>query len=397
MNRDSDSGVYGSDWTQWSVEQMWHVLRNEDPERTFRHADAWYDVMQACARHRDRLRAFRDQLTHRWGGAAADVYVTRLDMLISNLDETTEAAYTTYRALHTMASAITVARDRMAPLYAQWQRLDSQEQDYQNQWWIAQVFSSNPATAEAREALNQPAREVMRVASDAIFQSYVEMTPTPQLDVPDLHGEVWDSKSPSTGVAPTLISGGALPFVPQLPSAFQPPPTGVGTGLPILTGNAGVGGSSPVSPPVSTGPTVGSAPLPPAGSINVINGPRVGPSPIQPADPQGQRGRAASRVSAAANRATSSPILPPIVSARPGTPGWTPTPSVVPPGGRQITPAGGVLRSPGTARSVRGQHDRDARGDEVFGIDTEGAVQPIIDGDPEPSFCDPGPAIGISK
>src|SRR4029453_5837730 len=110
--RDSDSGRYGTDWTQWSVEHMWHLLHNEDSERTFRHADPWCAGMQACGPPREPPFAFRHQLLSRWTGAAADVYVARLDMLITGLDQTTEAAYTTYRALHTMASAITVAREK---------------------------------------------------------------------------------------------------------------------------------------------------------------------------------------------------------------------------------------------------------------------------------------------
>jgi hypothetical protein len=398
MKHDIDDGArHTSDWSQWTVEHMWRVLWNEDPERTARHGGAWYNVMDACARHRDRLRAFRDQLLHRWSGPAADAYLAKLDQLIKGLDETTEAAFNTYRALSTMADAIATARQQMTPLYAQWQRYEQEERDARDQWWVVQAIRGTSVTPQEREALNRPARAIMNVASDAIFQSYLTMTPAPLYRFTSVidPGVPIDQDRTNDALHPPQIA----PLHPQRPTTSRPLPSSA-SGLPgpILGGNSTALGNPPIQTPSAGSPSNYVVPpsvlgVPPSGGIlpwQTVS-PRIGP------------------LGASATIGPSNKIEPPspnastqpVIGTRPNTPGWAPVaPMGQRAGTRSANPVGGVLSAPAHANrfSVRSNHDRRSHEDDGgFAIDASDAVPAVLVPDPIPSFDHPGPAIGIDR
>jgi len=260
-----------------------------------------------------------------------------------------------------------------------------------------QVIRDNPVTREEREALNRPARAIMNVASDAIFESYLRMTPAPIIERPGAMRDDWITSELPVDDQTSLGSPRVPPLRPPTGGSIVTTPSDGGQG-PILSG-----GLPTVSVP-SSGPSPRTEPAHGPSGPFVIGPPAV-PGTLEPgrlSTPRHGGGTGSVAPQTRGAQGTPSMVTPPVIGARPATSGWAPAvPFGSAQGSRRTNPVGGVLGSSGHAaiprRRREGDHWRHRDDQGPFVANTDRAVKPVLEPDPEPPFTDPGPAIGLDR
>ncbi|MEU4687443.1 hypothetical protein [Actinoplanes sp. NPDC023714] len=113
-------GSGGTDWSSLRLDQMWAMVSSHDPDTHARLIGGWRQSHELAMRHLAQVRDYRERLAASWDPArnrAAAAYFARLDALIANLEETSEAAVANQRAFTGATGALQSARRQMAEIH----------------------------------------------------------------------------------------------------------------------------------------------------------------------------------------------------------------------------------------------------------------------------------------
>jgi hypothetical protein len=213
------------------------------------------------------VQQYRESLATAWPpekSSAAAAYITRLDALITNLNETYEAALSNHEAMSSASLSLSLAKTEMNKLYSEWDTnnkalLSFNQQQAQKK---AQATSGQPmpspspsgdepppVTASQQEALRQKAITLMSGVSSDLAQAQLKVVQPAKYD-PAFKVE----KDPH-GTGPG--AGGAATLPPIVPTPFSSAGGGGSTSGSSFASNHG-STTFPTTP--STGaPTIGSS------------------------------------------------------------------------------------------------------------------------------------------
>jgi hypothetical protein len=265
-------GGAGTDWWGMSMETIQQLAQSPDIDAHYQIVDGWQKSADLVGEHMFQVQQYRESLATAWPpqkSSAAAAYVTRLDALIKNLNETYEAALSNHEAMSSASLSLGLAKSEMTKIYSQWETnnktlLAFNQQQAQKK---AQATSGQPTpspspsgdepppvTASQQEALRQKAITLMSGVSSDLAQAQLKVVrPTP---FNPLLGSEKDPHAGGTG------AGGAATLPPIVPTSFS------GSG-----GGGSTSGSSFSSTPGSvTFPTTPNNALPTTGSSFPGNG-----------------------------------------------------------------------------------------------------------------------------
>lgn len=244
-----DGQPRATDWSQYTVSQIWNMLRDEDSDAAVEQYRAWLRIEQICHHHATRLMTAADRLAQTWPaekGNAAERFRSFVLDLVDGLNATGDAAGRNSTSLRTYYGQIIQTRGAV-------ERLVAQLPDSTTSGGIA------AATADHNK-LRTLTAEAHRIMTDADkeAQAFVEAAHIP---TPFQLTQITDLKPPTEpggggGGGGFGGSGGSTSLGSGYPvgSASHPGALGSGTGslaggagTPILAG--GVDGSgSPLTP-----------------------------------------------------------------------------------------------------------------------------------------------------
>ncbi|WP_199510571.1 hypothetical protein [Nucisporomicrobium flavum] len=398
---DGGGGYGGTDWNSKDVRYMWQAIADQETDKHFDVVAGWRQTADLTITHLGQVQMYRDNLASVWPPSkspAAAAYLERLDKLIADLQATHDAASANYTAFSTVALTLSLARNKLKPLYDQYEANRNANLAWQAEQDAKPVdpteppkISLPPVSSTQQEQLNNQARVIMFDLSSTLIsgQSALQKPKpyNPARIAKDESGGDHDGSSSGSGfAAPPVIpppggaetqssSSSSRPSsshgVAHAPSAITPVPSGhmgpghigtggVGTG-PILGGVA----TSPVAtPPTSLVPsTVSPAPAPTTsvGAIpgviapNTTSGPR---SPVGSASGGGRLPEGAMRVGSGIPTGRAAMPSGGVIGATPGSgtigqiPATTQGRRAL--GGGRVNPVGGVIGQEGAgANRVR--------------------------------------------
>ena len=318
-----DSGGGGTDWSSMSMDMMRLLIKTPDTAAYYTMLDGWKQSYELLNAHKWQVESYRDALAVAWPptkSEAANAYVGRLNEMLTNLDETYEAAMQNHRAFADATLSIGLAQ-------ADFDRID---QEYSSNEAALNAFESKmakdttstekstPPVADGRqEQLRvQAALRLSSVSTDlAQAQATIrqpakyELSPNFEKTDPEGEGSVY-KPPPLPPITPSYPTSDGVANRPKRPSITFP--TGGGD-----AGGGGTGGHPGTSPiggqPINTLPTPTNPVINPQQPGLVLGGtggpvatpPTVGVSPTIPTG--GAGGPSANTVPSPAT----SPFLPP--------------------------------------------------------------------------------------
>jgi hypothetical protein len=324
-------GGGGTDWWGMSMQMIQQLAQSPDIDAHYQIVDGWQKSAELVGEHMFQVQQYRESLASAWPpekSSAAAAYITRLDSLISNLNETYEAALSNHEAMASASLSLGLAKSQMSKIYSQWETnnqtlLAFNKQQEQKK---AQVASGKPTpspsisgeepppvTASQQEALRQQAITLMSGVSSDLAQAQLKVVkPTPYNPDPIADKNTHEVGAGSTGA-------------PNLPPIVPTPYSGGGGGERSTRGSSfssNHGSAAFPTSPSNTLPTTGSS-FPGSGSGNpgLVLGGTHPPSTLPPP--------------------TFTPNPSPITSL-PGGSGPTFNPGILPPGTGPILPNGSL-------------------------------------------------------
>ncbi|MBB4696775.1 hypothetical protein [Paractinoplanes abujensis] len=338
-----------------TIQAMQGYIQNPSTEQHYELLTGWKRSADLINEHRWQVANYRDNLAAAWPpdkNAAAEAYITRLNELIDNLDETYEAAIANHDAFASATLSISLAQKEMNEI--------AQEYQANEQALATFTASQQPSTTSGQptptpspsgeqppvapgrqEALHQRAVTLLNGVSSDLAMAQVKIQ-TPRPYRPNLGRE--ETKGSDGG------GGYAAPPIPPITPSF---------------GSDAASSSKTIRPPAAfpTSPNVAppSAPLPPAQQPGLILG---GTAPTAPTAPVAG--------------------LPPGTPPVSGTPGPTPGPGLLPPSPSSFVPTGTSPLGPPAV----GPGGRNA------GLPREGAIRPSGPASGGMHVMPPGGVIG---
>src|SRR5438045_8504290 len=67
-------GLSETDWSTWTIEQMWAALGDFDQQRAIQQAPGWAAAFELLEQHQSRLLEYRDAVAQTWQGTAAAAF-----------------------------------------------------------------------------------------------------------------------------------------------------------------------------------------------------------------------------------------------------------------------------------------------------------------------------------
>ncbi|UQU65613.1 hypothetical protein COUCH_04615 [Couchioplanes caeruleus] len=318
---DGGGGYGGTDWNSRTVREMWLAIADQDTDKHFDVVAGWRQTADLTITHLGQVQMYRDNLASVWPPSkspAAAAYLERLDKLIADLQATHDAASANYTAFSTVALTLSLARNKLKPLFDQFEANENANKAWKAEQDAQPVdptktpkFTTPPVSSVQQEQLNNQARVIMYDLSSTVISGQSALQKPKPYDPAQLgndeSGARHDGSSSDSGFAtPPIIPppGGADTHASS--SSSRPGPThgvaqatstitpgssshaapgspgtgGVGTG-PILGGIA----TSPVAPPPTSvvPPGASLTPALPPTSVGTI------PGVIAPNTTSGQR------------------------------------------------------------------------------------------------------------
>jgi hypothetical protein len=191
-------GGAGTDWWGMSMERIQQLAQSPDIDAHYQIVDGWQKSAELVGEHMFQVQQYRESLASAWPpekSSAAAAYVTRLDALIKNLNETYEAALSNHEAMASASLSLGLAKSEMSKIYSQWDTnnktlLAFNQQQAQKK---AQAAGGRPTpspspsgeepppvTADQQEALRQKAITLMSGVSSDLAQAQLKVVrPTP--------------------------------------------------------------------------------------------------------------------------------------------------------------------------------------------------------------------------
>ncbi|XVU24775.1 hypothetical protein ACQPZJ_47500 [Actinoplanes sp. CA-054009] len=301
-------GGGGTNWYAMTVEDMQKLIQQPDTAAHYELLTGWKQSADLITEHRWQVQNYRDNLAAVWPpekNEAAFAYLTRLDELIQNLDDTYEAALANHDAFASATLSISLAQKDIQAIYDEYttnsqllttfnaQQLQSQKAD------PGLTSTEKPPVADGRqEELRQRAAALLSTVSSDLAQAQVSIrTPTPytpQRFIGD--GNSNEGSTYSAPAIPPIIpapvdNGSTVPqskasrpatVFPTAPSAVSPQPI---TTTPVTgTSQPGLvlgGTSAPPPPPPPTTAFPSPSPAIPTGGGGPI-GPITSPGLFPP-------------------------------------------------------------------------------------------------------------------
>ncbi|GID25290.1 hypothetical protein [Paractinoplanes brasiliensis] len=112
-------GAGGTPWGLMTMQDMQAYIQNPDTDQHYKLLTGWKRSADLINEHRWQVENYRDNLAAAWPpekNAAAEAYITRLNELIANLEETYEAALANHDAFASATLSISLAQREMDEL-----------------------------------------------------------------------------------------------------------------------------------------------------------------------------------------------------------------------------------------------------------------------------------------
>ncbi len=434
----------GTNWAGMSVPDMWLAIGNQETTRHWELLTGWKKSYELTLQHMAAVKRYRENLAAAWPpekSPAAAAYVAQLDRLITNLQQTYDAAVANYTAFSGATSALASARRDLEKVVQEYVanegKLASFEEEKANRPVAAGKSALPPLkspVADGRQAqLENQARVIMYGLSSEIMQARAQVAQPPRYTPGRQRGDSerdggLDTYSPPPipPVTPFEPNAGAA-SVGKVGAVSHPTPQPSGSPANITSQVPGLILGSANQPPVATAPTssIGSPPAGPALTPTPASAQPLMPSPLSPQayGPQpvaGSRGLPGNGLA----RPSIGPGAPPRAMSPGGVIGAVPGGGLGQPGGiprtpSQVNPVGGLIgpnnttshQGPGGRGTSPQTHpvgqipNRAGNGNDKSGEQrrwdpdnpwqTDEGVAPVLKPGLDRPF-DPGPAIGIS-
>jgi hypothetical protein len=186
-------GGAGTEWWGMSMERIQQLAQSPDIDAHYQIVDGWQKSAELVGEHMFQVQQYRESLASAWPpekSSAAAAYVTRLDALIKNLNETYEAALSNHEAMASASLSLGLAKSEMSKIYSEW---DTNNKtllafNHQQEQKKAQAASGKPTpspspsgeepppvTADQQEALRQKAITLMSGVSSDLAQAQLKV------------------------------------------------------------------------------------------------------------------------------------------------------------------------------------------------------------------------------
>jgi hypothetical protein len=198
-------------WDRYDLEQIWHMVRDEDGSDSFAQVAAWYRMARLCTDQADQLSKAMDQLMAKWPpnpGSAAEAFKLTVEGLILSMRDSAAAAQANEAPLIKITSLLSDAKDAIGQLRERWAANAAAEPG-----WIVQAMAPilpvppTPVAPGWRDSLNKQARDIMHTTDVAIGQAATQFrSPVPFMPIGDPFAN-WNSIDPtdSTVSAPQIV------------------------------------------------------------------------------------------------------------------------------------------------------------------------------------------------
>ena len=242
-----DAPTTATDWSKYTLEQIWSMLHDERSEALHEQARIWFQIESICRHHADQLRAAALKLAESWpaaNGNAAERFQSFLTTLVAYMEHTSKAADTNGRAVDSYHGDIMDTRAKIERLAARHEATNRPE------------YGANPLVV--RRALTETAREIM-ASADTRAHEFHQAVKIPAAFVPRDNGyQPIDERSGADGAgggderATAGAPAHADRLIPRGPMSAGPT-SGTEPVDPLLAGDF-----SPVGVPVPSQSDVGS-------------------------------------------------------------------------------------------------------------------------------------------
>jgi hypothetical protein len=248
-------------WTAFDVPRMWDMVEPEGKWSAMEQIAGFRALADLLLEHHRLWRGRRDFIAQVWQSPAAEQFLLRLDVYGNDMLIDAECARQTAYALDSTVSALSKAREQIAPLVGQWSTVTN---DWIPEWW-------NHAAAK----LNDEARQIMAEADRAIAAARPNISAPGRISSPYIDIRQMIEGDPDFPTSPSMAThGGARLRVPPIPGhdplvAGQDRPTLAAINAPQLV--PAVPGQAVSMLPISPG-----SPYAPFGGAYILPGPGVG-------------------------------------------------------------------------------------------------------------------------
>ncbi len=362
-------GGGGTDWSSMSMDDMRALIKTPDLSTYSQALLGWQKSSDLLYAHGRQVKAYRDALALAWPpekSAASEVYLTRLDEMLANLDQTREASIANYGAFNDVSMSLAQARTDFEQIDREYTANEAAVAAYHANASTGDA-SPYPIASDRQQTLTRQAAARLSSVSTDLAQAQAQLR-HPDLYVPRTGRD--DSNTPISG---EIYSPPALPAI--TPSYGGSSASRNGSTHSPVSGHAGtVPSARPIESSSSSGRTiihsggpgvilgsVGTPSLPhPASGNSVLlpgsgggaNGTVVNPAPPPTVLPSGGKVRLPG---GATTGGVTYPSSPAPGSAFPDEPGVRST-GISP--GPRVMPAGAVIggsSGSGLGRSESGQ------------------------------------------
>ncbi|RAK32731.1 hypothetical protein B0I29_11326 [Actinoplanes lutulentus] len=167
-------GGGGTNWAALRVDQMWAMLASHDEATHARLAGGWRRSSELVQEHIGQVRRYRESLADAWPPSrspAAAAYFTRLDALITNLEETYEAAVANQRAFGGASGALRSARREMAAIAREHAANDLLLAGFAEEKRLHQLVGGKSRGAAPQRPVSVGRQAVLEARARAVMQS----------------------------------------------------------------------------------------------------------------------------------------------------------------------------------------------------------------------------------
>jgi hypothetical protein len=422
-------GPAGTNWSRYTLDQIWDMVKTEDGRVTSAQVDAWRRMADLCREQADQLERAMKQLLQRWPaqpGSASAAFSGQVTALVASMRKTAEAATANQEPLNNITHALTSARVEIGALVETRRRYTLTEQQLTPQPTPSPGQTPVPAAPAGlqppppnwRTRLEQQARTIM-AHTDTTVGTEATRIQTPPEYVSRMTGYEIEEPPPggdgdaSGSVGTSGISQPKFDLIERRGPAYAAVPplvNGGGSGGdegvdPILSGGAlpGTPATGVLESPgriagvASGGSTSGSFVTTPFGAVLAPGG-TIGPRPSIPAAQTPSRtptGHTSTSQVVPTGTGTGAGAGSGAVS-RAGIQGTMPMAPMVPPiSGRPGAGTSGLSRAgrPGRGGGRNPSHNDP---DDPWAVPEGGPA--VLEPLPEPTEHDPGPGvIGLDR
>ncbi|GAA0542317.1 hypothetical protein GCM10010172_24690 [Paractinoplanes ferrugineus] len=259
---DAGGGGGGTPWESLTIEQMQTLIQNPDTQKQWDIGDGWKKSAELVSEHLWQVRNYRDNLATAWSpkkSSAAKVYIDRLNNLISDLEDTYEAALANHEAISSATGSIYQAQVKMDAIYKEYKSNEQLLANPTQQKSVTPTPSPSPSGAEPsgvasnrQEELRVQAARMLSSVSTDLAQAQVKIvTPRPYTGKyvnEDTRANPGDYNPPPI---PPITPTSAFDSGSSTPSTNRP-----STSFPASAANTAVSSHLVPSPSATTPPAV---------------------------------------------------------------------------------------------------------------------------------------------